>query len=126
LRATGVTVVLVTHFMEEAERLCDRLAVIDDGRVVALDSPSGLVAKVDNSQSIRFRVTGPFDDRLLTGLPEVTEVAKERDHIVVTGSGELLYAVTSVLARNQIVAAELRVDQANLDDAFVALTGKRF
>jgi ABC-2 type transport system ATP-binding protein len=126
LRHAGVTVVLVTHFMEEAERLCDRLAVIDDGTLVALDSPAGLVSKVDDRQRIRFRVPGPFDDRLLAGIPEVSKVAQEGNHIVVTGRGDLLYAVTSILARNQIVAADLRVEQANLDDAFVALTGKRF
>jgi ABC-2 type transport system ATP-binding protein len=126
LRHSGVTVVLVTHFMEEAERLCDRLAVIDNGTVVALDSPAGLVSKVDNRQRMSFRVAGPFDERLLAGIPEVGKVAHEGSHIVVTGHGELLYAVTSVLARNQIVLANLRVEQANLDDAFVALTGKRF
>jgi ABC-2 type transport system ATP-binding protein len=126
LRSTGVTVVLVTHFMEEAERLCDRVAVIDHGQVVALDTPSGLVAKVDSQQRIRFHVNGSFDEHLLTGLPEVSEVARSNGHIVVTGRGDLLYAVTSVLARNQIVASDLRVEQANLDDAFVALTGKRF
>jgi ABC-2 type transport system ATP-binding protein len=126
LRHAGVTVVLVTHFMEEAERLCDRLAVIDDGTLVALDSPAGLVSRVDNRQRIRFRVAGPFDEGLLAGIPEVGKVAHEGNHIVVTGRGDLLYAVTSILARNQIVAADLRVEQANLDDAFVALTGKRF
>ncbi|WP_173131312.1 ABC transporter ATP-binding protein [Kibdelosporangium persicum] len=126
LRQTGVTVVLVTHFMEEAERLCDRLAVIDDGAVVAIDTPGGLVSQMDSRQRIRFRVTGPFDKGLLTPIPEVSEVAQNGDHIEVTGTGDLLYAVTAVLARHQIVAAGLRVDQASLDDAFVALTGKRF
>nr|CEL15276.1 putative ABC transporter, ATP-binding subunit [Kibdelosporangium sp. MJ126-NF4] len=126
LRQTGVTVVLVTHFMEEAERLCDRLAVIDDGAVVAIDTPGGLVSRMDSRQRIRFRVTGPFDERLLAAIPEVDEVAQQGSHIVVTGRGELLYGVTAVLARNHIVAADLRVEQASLDDAFVALTGKRF
>jgi ABC-2 type transport system ATP-binding protein len=125
LRGTGVTVVLVTHFMEEAERLCDRVAMIDDGQVVAIDSPAGLVSMVDDRQRIRFRVTGPFDQSLLIGIPEVTAVAHTGSHVVVTGTGELLYAVTAVLARNQIVAADLRVEQASLDDAFVALTGRR-
>ncbi|MCE7006528.1 ABC transporter ATP-binding protein [Kibdelosporangium philippinense] len=126
LRQTGVTVVLVTHFMEEAERLCDRLAVIDDGAVVAIDSPGGLVSRMDSHQVIRFRVDRPFDQGLLTTIPEVSEVAQNGRHVVVTGRGDLLYAVTAVLARNHIVAADLRVEQANLDDAFVALTGKRF
>lgn len=125
IRDRGVTVVLVTHFMEEAERLCDRLAVIDGGRVVAIDSPAGLVSTVDNTQRIRFRPSAPLDHALLTVLPEVESVTEAGRQLVVTGSGNLLHAVTSVLARNQIVAADLRVEQTTLDDAFVALTGRK-
>jgi ABC-2 type transport system ATP-binding protein len=125
IRDRGVTVVLVTHFMEEAERLCDRVAVIDTGRVVAIDSPAGLVSRVDAGQRLRFRPMGPFDEALLAPLPEVTEVTRHGAQVVVTGTGNVVHAVTSVLARNQIVAAELRVEQATLDDAFVALTGRR-
>jgi ABC-2 type transport system ATP-binding protein len=123
MRNRGVTVVLVTHFMEEAERLCDRVAVVDAGRVVAIDTPAGLVTKAVAEQRIRFRPSAPMDDRLLTELPEVHSVSRIGPQVVVTGSGNLLAAVVSALARNQIVAAELRVEQANLDDAFVALTG---
>src|ERR1700754_2240469 len=61
IRDRGVTILVVTHFMEEAERLCDRLAVIDSGRLVALDSPAGLVARVDDRQRIRFRPSVPLD-----------------------------------------------------------------
>jgi ABC-2 type transport system ATP-binding protein len=124
IRDRGVTVVLVTHFMEEAERLCDRLAVIDSGRVVAIDTPAGLIAQVKAEQRIRFRPSAPLDDTLLTGLPEVVDVTRHGSQVVVTGTGNLLHAVASVLARHQIVAADLRVDQASLDDAFVALTGR--
>jgi ABC-2 type transport system ATP-binding protein len=124
VRDRGVTVVLVTHFMEEAERLCDRLAVIDAGRVVAVDTPAGLVSRVDSEQRIRFRPSVPLDDHLLTSLPEVASVGRSGPQVVVTGSGNLLHAVTSVLARNQIVAADLRIEQASLDDAFVELTGR--
>jgi len=119
VRARGVTIVLVTHFMEEAERLCDRIAVIDSGRTVAIDTPAGLVARVEAEQRVRFRPSVPMRDELLTELPEVTSVAWHGPTVVVTGTGNLLHAVTSVLARNQIVALELRVDQASLDDAFV-------
>ncbi|HEV7896723.1 MAG TPA: ABC transporter ATP-binding protein [Planosporangium sp.] len=125
IRDRGVTVVLVTHFMEEAERLCDRLALIDSGRVVAVDTPAGLIARVTAEQRIRFRPSAPLDDRLLTDLPEVSGVTRHGTQVLVTGTGNVLHAVTSVLARNQIVAADLRVEQANLDDAFVALTGRR-
>jgi ABC-2 type transport system ATP-binding protein len=124
-RARGVTVVLVTHFMEEAERLADRVALIDSGRLVALDTPGGLVSRIDATQQIRFRPSGPLDDRLLTDLPQVRGVTRTGPWVLVTGHGDLLQAVTAVLARNHIVAAELRVEQASLDDAFVALTGRR-
>jgi ABC-2 type transport system ATP-binding protein len=124
IRDNGVTVVLVTHFMEEAERLCDRIAVIDAGRVVAVDTPAGLVARVTAEQRIRFRPMSTLDDHLLTVLPEVRAVERHGGQVLVTGTGNLLHAVTSVLARHQIVAADLRVEQANLDDAFVALTGR--
>lgn len=125
VRAQDVTVLLVTHFMEEAERLCDRIAIIESGRVVALDTPSGLVSSIDEQQTIRFKPSAPLDDTLLTSLPEVTSVSRSRSQVTVTGKGNVVYAVISVLARNQIVADELRLEQASLDDAFVALTGSR-
>jgi ABC-2 type transport system ATP-binding protein len=125
IRDRGVTIVLVTHLMEEAERLCDRVAVLDLGRVVAIDSPSALAAGAGVEQRIRFRPSIPLDDRLLTSLPEVTGVTHRGGVVLVTGTGEVVNAVTSVLARNGIVAGQLRVEQASLEDAFVALTGHR-
>lgn len=125
IRDSGVTVVLVTHFMEEAERLCDRLAVIDSGKVVAIDSPSGLVSRVDGEQRVRFRPSAPLDLALLVELPEVDDVKVHGPQFLVTGRGNLLHAVTSVLARNHIVAADLRIEQTSLDDAFVELTGRK-
>jgi ABC-2 type transport system ATP-binding protein len=124
IRDRGVTVVLVTHFMEEAERLCDRIAVVDSGRVVAIDTPAGLVSRVQSEQRMRFHVSKPLDERLLTALPEVRHISQNGSQIVVTGTGNLLNAVITVLARHEIVAGELRVEQASLDDAFVALTGR--
>lgn len=124
VRDTGVTIVLVTHFMDEAEHLCDRLAVIADGRVAALDTPAGLVATAASEQRVRFRPSTAVDDRLFTDLPEVTRVQRSGSQLVVTGTGNLLHAVTSVLARQQIVAHDLRLEQPTLDDAFVTLTRK--
>ena len=124
IRVRGVTILLVTHFMEEAERLCDRLAVIDRGRVVAIDSPAGLVARVTDEQRVRFRPSRPVPDEVFAALPEVRRVERHGGRITITGRGNVLHAVTSVLARAQVVAGELRVDQAGLDDAFVALTGR--
>lgn len=123
IREDGVTLLLVTHFMEEAERLCDRVAVIDRGRVVASDTPAGLVSSAASQQRIRFRPSMPLADSLLSGLPEVEQVSRKGEQILVTGKGNLLHAVSSVLAQNAIVAEGLRVEQGTLDDVFVALTG---
>lgn len=124
IRARGVTVVLVSHLMEEAERLCDRLALIDSGRLVAVDTPAGIVSLAGARQRVRFRPSAPLDTRMLTDLPEVQSVTRNGETVVVAGSGNLLHAVTFVLARNQIVADELRIEQPDLDDAFIALTGR--
>jgi ABC-2 type transport system ATP-binding protein len=122
VRARGVTVLLVTHLMDEAERLCDRLALIDRGRVVALNTPAGIVSLLDAEQRMEFCPSAPFDDRLLTDLPEVRDVSRHGSTVVVTGAGNLIYAVTAVLVQRQIVPNALRIEQADLDDAFIALT----
>jgi ABC-2 type transport system ATP-binding protein len=124
IRDRGVTVILVTHLMEEAERLADRVAVFAEGRLIALDTPAGIVSMADSEQRLRFRPSVPIDDRLLTDLPEVRSVERTGPSIVVTGSGDLLQAVTAVLARQQVVAHDLRIERANLDEAYLALTGR--
>jgi len=123
IRDDGVTILLVTHFMEEAERLCDRVALIDAGRVVAIDTPAGLADGANAEQRIRFRPSEAIDDGLLAALPEVTGVARRGDQVVVTGRGDVLAAVTATLARHGVVARALRVEQTGLEDAFVTLTG---
>lgn len=123
VRDSGVTILLVTHFMEEAQRLCDRLAVIDAGKVVALDTPAGLATQVNAQHRLSFRPSAPVDVDELKALPEVAEVRVSGGHMTVSGTENVVQAVMSHLARKHIVAGELRVDQATLDDAFVALTG---
>jgi len=124
MRQRGVTVLLVTHFMEEAERLCDRVALIDHGRIVALDSPAGLAAQARGGKTVRFQPSAWFDERLLTDLPEVTGVEHDGQHVVVTGTGELVNAVILALATAGVTARDVRLDSSNLEDAFVRLTGR--
>ena len=125
IRGRGVTIVLVTHFMEEAERLCDRVALIDNGRVVALDTPAALAERARGGKTVRFRPSAPFDDRLLTGLPEVTGLEHAGQHVVVTGTGELVNTVILALHAAGVTARDVQLDSSNLEDAFVKLTGSQ-
>ncbi|MDV6011605.1 ABC transporter ATP-binding protein [Haloechinothrix sp. LS1_15] len=124
VRASGVTVVLVSHFMDEVERLCDRLAVLDRGRLVALDTPAGLVERVGGEQRITFRCAQELDEPALRALPEVDSASSDGRQWTIIGSGNLLYAVSAELARQRITPAGFRAEQASLDDAFLALTGR--
>ena len=122
IRASGVTVVLVTHFLEEAERLCDRIAVVDGGSVIALDTPAALASAGDGEQRIRFQPSVPVQEEQLASLPGVRSVEVHARHVIVTGTGDVLGTVIAALARQNVVAGQLRVDQTSLEDAFVALT----
>jgi ABC-2 type transport system ATP-binding protein len=123
MRERGVTILLVTHLMEEAERLCDRVALIDGGRIVALDTPVSLAARAQGGKSVRFLPSAPFGDRLLTELPEVTRVEHAGQHVVVNGTGDLVNAVILSLATAGVTARDVQLDSSNLEDAFVKLTG---
>ncbi|PJM91939.1 multidrug ABC transporter ATP-binding protein [Streptomyces sp. CB01373] len=122
VRAGGVTVLLVTHFMEEAWRLCDRIAVIDRGRIAALDTPQGLIRRSAGATVISFTPSAPLDDRDLNALPELASIARKDGRITLSGSDETVNAVITLLARHHITAHQLRVVDATLDDAFLDLT----
>ncbi len=122
MRNRGVTILLVTHFMEEAERLCDRVALIDKGRVVALGSPASLASRAKGGKTVRFQPSSPFDDRLLLALPEVSRVDRQGQDVIVTGTGDLVNAVIIELASAGVTAHDVQLDSANLEDAFVKLT----
>ncbi|MEU8890592.1 ABC transporter ATP-binding protein [Streptomyces sp. NPDC048442] len=124
VRDSGVTVLLVTHFMEEAQRLCDRIAVIDKGRVAALDSPSGLIRRSSSSTVISFTPSRPLDAPDLAVLPEVASVDHRGEQVTITGTDATVNAVITLLAQHRITARQLRVTDATLDDAFLDLTGE--
>ncbi|MGW7415737.1 ABC transporter ATP-binding protein [Streptomyces sp. NPDC054863] len=122
VRDSGVTVLLVTHFMEEAQRLCDRIAVIDKGRVAALDTPSGLIRRSSSSTVISFTPSRPLESVELAGLPEAASIERDGDRVVINGTDRTVNAVISLLALHHIEAHQLRVTEATLDDAFLDLT----
>jgi ABC-2 type transport system ATP-binding protein len=125
IRERGVTILLVTHFMDEAERLCDRIAVIHEGRVAALGSPAELTARIATGQLLRFRTAGPVDLAALQALPPVSSIEDDDGELAVSGTGEALPAVITELSRQRLVPIGLRVEQASLEDAFLSLTGER-
>jgi len=124
VRDRGVTIVLVTHFMDEAERLCNRVALIDSGRVIAMDTPVRLAEREGGGNHMRFHPSRPFNDALLTGLPEVDRLEHQGDRVVVSGTGDLLGAVISALATADTEAKDVQLENATLEDAFVRLTGR--
>jgi ABC-2 type transport system ATP-binding protein len=122
IRDEGVTVILVTHFMEEAERLCDRLALLHRGRVIAIDTPAALAAGSTGRQRISFRPSGVVDVARLRELRDVRDVLRHGDRFTVEGTGDVVAAVMEALLRDGVVPRQTRIEQSTLDDAFVALT----
>jgi ABC-2 type transport system ATP-binding protein len=125
LRQHGKTVVLVTHFMEEAEKLCDRVAVIDHGSLIALDTPQKLIQGLQADTKVTFGANGGADYQWLLDVPGVNQVARQNGSLVVTGKGAVLARVASALADRGIVPSDLHAEQASLEDVFLALTGKQ-
>jgi ABC-2 type transport system ATP-binding protein len=125
VRSRGTTVLLVTHFMEEVERLCDRAALIDAGHIIALDSPAGLAAlATGGAKTVRFLPSAPFDESLLTRVPGVTSIEHEGRHVVVAGKGELATAVIVALHEAGVSTTDVQITGSTLEDAFMRLTGK--
>jgi ABC-2 type transport system ATP-binding protein len=120
IRDSGATVVLVTHYMDEAEQLADRLAVIDQGRVVAIGSAQELIARSQSGIRVRFS-TEQADVSFLEAVDGVREVTRRGPQVEVRGSGPLLALVGAALVEHRIVPADLRVQQPTLEDAYMQL-----
>ncbi len=121
IRDRGVTVILVTHFMDEAERLCDRLALIDHGKLAVLDTPEAIAALAGGNR-VRFVPSQPVDDKTLYAIPGVNQIERKERYITVTGTGDLAASVINSLAAIGVRVSEIEARGGNLDDAFVKLT----
>jgi ABC-2 type transport system ATP-binding protein len=129
VRDGGVTVVLVSHLMDEVEELCDRLILLEHGKVIATDTPSGLIEQAGSPGRLRFRPLAALEASLiaeLTALPGVEAVNRGSREVEITGTGDFAVTVTGALARARVLVADLRIDRQSLDDAYLALTGRPF
>ncbi|MCH8957137.1 ABC transporter ATP-binding protein [candidate division KSB1 bacterium] len=125
IREQGKTVVLTTHFMEEAERLCDRVAIVDQGRIVALDTPENLIRDLGAENRVVFTINGEFKAEKLNELASVTRVEQSGDRCEIYGWDEkLIVDVVNALSKNGCPFRDLRTEQPTLEDVFLALTGK--
>jgi len=127
IRGRGKTVFLTTHFMEEAERLCDRVAILDHGRIVALDTPEQLIASLGVDGRVVFSADGLAEEAVgqLRSLPGVTRVERSGDRVLVSGSGDgLVSSVVGALEAARVRFRDLRTEQPSLEDVFLALTGR--
>jgi len=124
VRDAGTTVVLISHFMDEAERLCDRLAIIDNGRIVAEGSPPDLIAGLGDLPRVRFAADG-LDLGFLDAVAGVSRVERDRGEAVVHGRGPILARVAGALADHDIDPPDLRAEQPGLEDVFLAVTGRQ-
>ncbi len=121
IRARGTTVVLVTHFMDEAERLCDRLAVFSQGKIIAEGSPDGLIAAHADGPTVHF-TTDAVDLPWLADAPGVERIVRTGSRVTVHGNGPLLAYTAAALVEHGIAPADLRAERKSLEDAFLALT----
>jgi ABC-2 type transport system ATP-binding protein len=123
IRDAGTTVVLVTHYMDEAEQLCDRVVVVDGGRVIASGTPQELIAGSTASRTVRFSADHQ-DLSWLDGLEHVRKVVRRGESVEVTGTGPVLAVVASELVSRGMAPEDLWVEQPDLEDVFLELTGR--
>jgi len=124
IRQRGKTVFLTTHLMEEAERLCDRVAIIDHGRIVDIGAPSELVDRHCPERTVIIRTEDPNAGRHFAAIPQVDSVTSQGLELTVRGHGDdLITAVIHCLADHQIRVLEFRTELPTLEDVFLKLTG---
>jgi ABC-2 type transport system ATP-binding protein len=124
IRQRGTTVFLTTHFMEEAERLCDRVAIIDHGKLVALDTPQNLIDSLGAENRVVFEVDGLVDEAALRAVPGVVRTERIGERVVVYGKKDgLVSGVVNALEDAGTRFDNLHTEQPMLEDVFLALTG---
>lgn len=121
VRARGTTVVLVTHFMDEAEALCDRIAVFSRGKVLDVGSPAELISRHADHSTVSFTADGELS--WLADCPGAAEIVRDGARYRVRGKGPLLAHVAAALVAHGHTPADLAVERATLEDVFLRLSG---
>lgn len=126
LQADGKTIVLTTHYMDEAEMLCDRIAIMDSGKIIALDTPAQLLRSIDHKAMITFRST-QVHEKDLRELPNVLDAHVEQDAVDIstTDVANTLQHLFQHAKGKGAIVSDLQVHDTNLEDVFIALTGKQ-
>ena len=125
VRDGGATVVLTTHYMEEAERLCDRVAIIDHGRLVALDTVASLIQQHAGETTAKLILSAsPSAEFDLNGVPGVTSARTEGRELTIRGAADGLQGVLAALAAHRITVTSMSTTTPGLEDVFLALTGR--
>jgi len=129
VRGRGKTVLLTTHFMEEAEKLCDRVAILDHGKIVALDTPTALIRGLGAEERIVFSLEGTLPAGFEKALSGETRVEVQGAQVTVHGKNgrkvPLVSEVVNLLSGQGIQFSDLRTEQPTLEDVFLSLTGRQ-
>jgi ABC-2 type transport system ATP-binding protein len=124
IRARGKTVCLTTHLMEEAERLCDRVAIIEHGRIIDIDTPDRLVARHCPERTVVVTTDDPLAEARLRSLPQAQTVSRSGARLTIEGRGDdLVAAVIDCVSEHRIRVSDFRTVMPNLEDVFLRLTG---
>jgi ABC-2 type transport system ATP-binding protein len=124
IKNSGKTILLTTHFMEEAEYLCDRVAIIDNGHIIALDTPENLVKNLNGCVQISFLIKEDFEIKILESLNGIINIKIIDNKVVIHGNGKnILLDVVNLLSESKIDFTNLNMKQPNLEDVFLELTG---
>ena len=125
MRDAGATVLLVTHAMEEARHLCDRIAIIDAGRVQAMGTPDALIQAASAATMTSFEPSGPIDLTVLAGLDGVASVRADGDRVLVEGGEDAVLTVLAHLAARGVTPRRLRVLDGSLDAAYLDVVQRK-
>jgi ABC-2 type transport system ATP-binding protein len=124
IRERGKTVFLTTHLMEEAERLCDRVAIMEHGRIIDIDTPTNLVLRHCPERSVVLEVSDPAVAEHFKKISCVESVEQSGNQITISGRGELVTEVIHCLSENRVRVTDFRAILPNLEDVFLKLTGR--